>query len=182
MKLLLTLCLLASPAFAFEPLTMSEMGEMSIPTSQGFVLPSSANSPQSYQAESKASASSPAPLFSTSMVSGQTTDERSPVDIALDIRDYGTGETFEDLLEDAFALYAASTGIAFDLAIEGVAYEGTSVSSVTAGGAIILAVPSRIDRISVENIRVQGSARPPIGSVYISDVKLTNSSIVVTPH
>jgi hypothetical protein len=68
-----------------------------------------------------------------------------------------------------------------DISVQGVKHqEGRAPMEVLADGRVKFYMPSEIERISMENIRVKGSDDPEImGSIYMSDIKFYNSSYTI---
>lgn len=66
-----------------------------------------------------------------------------------------------------------SNFIQADISIEGIKYqEGRSQIEILEGGKMKFYMPTHIERISMENIRVKGNdSGPTFGDIYISDVK-----------
>jgi hypothetical protein len=66
-----------------------------------------------------------------------------------------------------------SNFIQADISIEGVKYqEGRSQIEILEGGKMKFYMPTEIERISMENIRVKGNdSGPTFGNIYISDIK-----------
>ncbi|KEF32529.1 Type II secretory pathway, ATPase PulE/Tfp pilus assembly pathway, ATPase PilB [Marinobacter nitratireducens] len=59
-----------------------------------------------------------------------------------------------------------------DLTISGVHYrDGQPRFSVREDGALILALPERIDQVRMDNIRVVGGASPAMGNISINDIR-----------
>ncbi|UZE97758.1 hypothetical protein [Alkalimarinus alittae] len=74
--------------------------------------------------------------------------------------------------------------LAWDSTVEGVVYDSSKpVFEMLDTGKMKLALPTSIDRISLENIRVAGSGptSPTFGSVYMSDISFSpDSSVTIT--
>lgn len=70
-----------------------------------------------------------------------------------------------------------------DIKIEGLKYqEGRSQIEILEGGKMKFYMPTEIERISMENIRVKGNdSGPTFGNIYISDIKYhPNSSYTIS--
>lgn len=70
----------------------------------------------------------------------------------------------------------------WDSTVEGVVYDLSKPGfEILAPGKMKLALPTHIDKISLENIRVAGSTGASFGSVYMSDINFSaDSNIVIT--
>ena len=67
-----------------------------------------------------------------------------------------------------------TNALEWDSTVEGVVYDTTKPGfEMLEPGKMRLALPTHIDRISLENIRVVGSDAPSFGSVYISDINIS---------
>ena len=79
-----------------------------------------------------------------------------------------------------------SNMIAYDSTVEGVSYDTSKpVFQVRQDGKMELAMPTHIDKISLENLRVKGGnpSGPTFGSIYISDISFDPSSkVVISVH
>ncbi len=77
-----------------------------------------------------------------------------------------------------------TNALAWDSTVEGVVYDTNKpVFEILEGGKMKLALPTHIDRISLENIRVAGAstADPSFGHVYMSDINFSaDSNVVIT--
>ncbi len=72
-----------------------------------------------------------------------------------------------------------TNALAWDSTIEGVVYDTSKPGfEMLEPGKMKLALPTHIDKISLENIRVAGSSAnsPTFGSVYISDINFSSDS------
>jgi len=75
-----------------------------------------------------------------------------------------------------------TNALAWDSTVEGVVYDTSKPGfEMLEPGKMKLALPTHIDKISLENIRVAGSTGASFGSVYISDINFSSdSSITLT--
>tara|TARA_R110001599_G_scaffold15488_4_gene64691 strand:+ start:2888 stop:3685 length:798 start_codon:yes stop_codon:yes gene_type:complete len=76
-----------------------------------------------------------------------------------------------------------SNFIEADISVEGVKFqEGRSQIEILEGGKMKFYMPTEIERISMENIRVKGNkSGPTFGDIYISDIKYhPNSSYTIS--
>jgi len=76
--------------------------------------------------------------------------------------------------------------LTYNSTVQGVTYDKSKpVFQILAQGKMQLAFPTHIDKISLENIRVRGSAStaPSFGSVYINDINFSpDSKMIITVH
>ena len=74
--------------------------------------------------------------------------------------------------------------LAWDSTVEGVTYDSSKPAfKMLASGKMELALPTHIDKISLENLRVSGSSGPSFGNVYLSDISFApESRLVISTH
>lgn len=121
-------------------------------------------------------------------VQGQGTDELfariAQVTDAADGKGKGKADSLDALALMTRGLVPIINLLDADMSIRGVHYRpGEHAVRVLADGGIRMMLPQQIERISMENIRVQNSAGPSMGDIYISDVRFSpGSSITIRTH
>lgn len=91
-------------------------------------------------------------------------------------------ESFAKVMAEASKILGKRAGLEYDLSVSGVHYGDSGENRVYQDGSFAMDVPERIDQVSLENIRVRQSDTPPMGNVFMQNIEVNNSEVIVTPR
>lgn len=147
------LFLLATPVFAVEPLSPQDLENQAISGPAG-----------------------------TSAAAGEMVRDKPAPGSEGETATQSAEDSFAEVMAEASDILRRRSGLKYDLSVTGVHYAGSSDDRVYENGAFQVDVPERIDQVSLENIRVRGSDRPAMGNVFMQNIEVNNSEMVVTPR